>query len=260
MPLGRFILAIWKAISRTACLLPSLWCSCPSIGRMTRWKNRQGSQLLGNLPWSSGHNPLTWRIHSIFQRTGTWRHLQNCTEHPRQGPPQVTFQPPVGYLLATPRGRHGEHYLQWSPCSEGLCLPVMLWGNCDIIRELGTLCHGSCFQMPFLPASYMTYFFCKTINLSVSQFLSSWMWQHLLITEGCILKRWKSRENTKDALKSFKLIPHFLSHLPLWGHRSKQVAFFFFFVLLNLMERNFSIHREEMLHYGKEKKNYWDDL
>lgn len=50
MPLGRFIPAIWKAMSRTRCSLPSLWRGCPSISWMTRWEAWQGSQLLGNLP------------------------------------------------------------------------------------------------------------------------------------------------------------------------------------------------------------------
>ena len=69
VPLGRFSLTIWKAISRTTCLLSSLWWSCPSISWMTRWKGQQGSQLLGNFPWSTGHNPLTWTILGICQRT-----------------------------------------------------------------------------------------------------------------------------------------------------------------------------------------------
>lgn len=98
---------------------------------------------------------------------------------------------------------------------------------CDVLRWLWYYSWARYIMSWFLlsdtiSASFLyDLLFCKTINLSVSQFLSSWMWQHLLITEGCILKRWKLRENTKDALKSFELIPHFLSHLPSWGHRSK---------------------------------------
>lgn len=122
MPLGRFILAIWKAISRTACLLPSFWWNCPSISWVTRWKGWQGSQLLGPFPWSTGHNPLTWTILGICQRMETWRHVQSCTEHLKQEPMQVTFQLLVVYLLVTLMG--SPIYSEASFID--LCLPMML--------------------------------------------------------------------------------------------------------------------------------------
>lgn len=45
----------------------------------------------------------------------------------------------------------------------------------------------------------------------------------------------------------YKLTLHFLLHLPLWGQNK------FFFLLLNLMERNLNTHKEEILQFGKAK-------
>lgn len=171
MPLGRFILAIWKAISRTACLLPSFWWNCPSISWVTRWKVWQGSQLLGPFPWSIGHNPLTWTILGICQRMETWRHVQSCTEHLKQRPMQVTFQLLVVYLLVTLRERHGELYLQWSLVHRPLSpydvpYDVSLWCSevTVILFVSWVLCHSPCFQTPFLPASYMAYFSARPLT------------------------------------------------------------------------------------------------
>lgn len=82
--------------------------------------------------------------------------------------------------------------------------------------------------------------FCKTINLSVSQFLSSWMWQQLLITEGCILKKMEIKQKqNKNTLKLYKLILHFLSHLFNVTIQYKG----FFFLLPDLVETSTSIKK-----------------
>lgn len=129
VPLVRFILSIWKEISSTACLLPSLWWSCPYWE--TRWEGRQGSQfLLGNLPRST--NVTHWREQSsTFLKRPALDGICGTVESTwRQGLIQVKFQPPVVYLFATPRGRLREALLKVSLLFIGPLFP------CDAPRGL----------------------------------------------------------------------------------------------------------------------------
>lgn len=108
---------------------------------------------------------------------------------------------------------------------------MTLRGDCNIIRESGIT---SRFLLSDTVSASFLYdlLFCKTINLSVSQFLSSWMWQYLLIAHVYIKKKMKFRENKKDILKSFKLTPYFPSNL------LYEITIQNDFFLSNLIERN----------------------